>query len=182
MLAQMSILRTGTFTNSNGNKSKGKLWLLGANECKLSECTINQSKNGNSYITARFIRRPQYVYGLKTKVSFAPLQEFVFDYVRASEICNAFGHELKPKPDDMEFNVYMSHVKSRFRTFIGQGVQIVVSHTKEAKKDSYGFTEKRISYDEDSADVSFYRIKAEFRRIDKKVIVDWDKITTCFKT
>jgi len=141
MLSDLSRLRTTSYVNKNGTRSKGKLWLPGLNECTLDDVKIDTSRHGNVYIVCTFRRKPAHVHGLVTKISFAPHTEYVFGYERAKEICHAFGHDLVEAPHEMPFNDYFRHVYRRMVTFIGSHAKVVVSVCKEARRDEYGFAQ-----------------------------------------
>lgn len=168
----MSQLITTKYENSKGTKVSGKLFLLGENELMLTKCVLRQAVNKNYYIVLTFTCKPRNVYWLKGDVVFAPHHEFVFDYERAKVICNAFGHDLKPQPDDMELNAYMTAVARRIRTFVGRVVQTTVYYEKELRTDDYGEKAQRIIYYDKSEDIKDFRVRLSFNKPDWKFICD----------
>ena len=179
-LVEMSLLRSTKYINSKGTKVSGKLFLLGENIAKLSGISLKKTVNDKYYIVLTFTRKAANILGLKTKVTFAPHLDFVFDHERASDICTAFGHELKPKPEDMEMNIYMTHVARRFRTFMGRDVNVLVSYTKEPRKTPYGFVKQRVSGFNETCDITDFRQKMAFYSVDSQVQPDWTTIENMF--
>lgn len=174
-LAEMSRVHTQKFER-NGREISGKIMPMGENDAVLTSVGGGVGRNGNPYITLIFERESSYIQQLKTKVEWTPQYHFVFDYNGAQEVCIAFGHELKPKPEDMSFTVYFRHVYKRFKTFIGKDIQIVIGYIKEAKKDDYGDVVKRISYIEDSAAVEYVRS----RIVAFNTTADWEVLYNMF--
>ena len=175
-LVEMSLLRSMKYINNKGTKVSGKLFLLGENIAKLGGIVLKKAVNGKYYIVLTFTRKSADIVGLKTKVTFAPHLDFVFDYERANEICTAFGHELKPKPDDMEMNEYMTHVARRLRTFVGREVKVLVSYTKEPRKTPYGFVKQRVSGFNETCDITDFRQKMAFYGVGEDVETKWHVI------
>ena len=79
-LLEMSILRATKYKNSKGVRVSGKLLLLGDNTVKLANISLREAINGKYYIILTFTRKPASIEGLKSKVTFAPHWEFLFDY------------------------------------------------------------------------------------------------------
>lgn len=149
------------------------MFLLGENVIKLIDSSLYADKNGKYYITAKFSRKPASILGLKSKVTFATHIEYIFDYDRTHEICNAFGHELKTKPEDMEFNEYMTHLWRRVKSFKGKEVKVIVGYTKELRRDKYGIIAQRVVGFNETSDISDYRQELDFYTLDSKVKPDW---------
>jgi hypothetical protein len=181
-LVLLSNLRTTKYTNSNGTKVSGKLFLLGVNIAKLASCTLNAAKNGNYFLTVEITRKAAPIVGLMSKVTFAPHLDFVFNYERVNELCKAFGHELKPCPDSMQWNVYLSHVKRRVDTFVGKELKVSVMYVKQYRKDDYGFVEQRNVYYDLKRDIEDYRQEMTFHCIDEDVTIDWDVVEHRFNS
>ena len=172
ILYELASLRNGWYTNSNGNTSKGKLWLLGENECTLSGCELKLSRFNENYITVEFKRAPLWIDGLKTKVAFIPHTEFYFNEKGLKELCLACGHILKERPSDMSVSTYLSHVYKRVNTFIGTKLKASVSHYKEAAKDAYGETKMKDLLDE----LVFYKMKVEYFNVKEHIKIDYEKL------
>jgi len=134
ILSELSQLHNGVCDGK-----KGKLWLCGLNDCQITDVHLKQSKVGTYFITVTFKRKPCFVHGVKTKLYFVPHTEYYFD---TPPFISLF-HELKPKPDDMSKNEYLTHVARRVRTFIGNELKVVVAVYKELRKDEFGFNESR---------------------------------------
>ena len=180
ILMDMSQLVSVSYVNKNGNKSLGKLWLLGENECIISDCNIATARNGNKYIMVEFKRNPAPIYGLKGKVSFTPHIEFFFDN-KIGSLCAACGHELGVKPTDMDFNTYFTHVKRRVDTFIGNKLKVVVSRYNELRTDKYGDNFVREGNYIVDHDVYDNRMRIEsFHHIEERVEVDWNMLKNIF--
>jgi hypothetical protein len=174
-LIEMSKLHSQKYINSRGTKVTGKFFLLGENEAELIDVKMREAVNGNYYIIVSFSRKSCNVIGLKSNITFATEQVFVFDYEAAKELCNAYGHELKAKPDDMKLNAYMTAVARRIRTFIGKVVKVHVSYVKELRRDNFGIVEQRaIGVQRIETDVEDCRQKFSFSKI------DWLKIRNDF--
>lgn len=171
ILAQMAVTRTQKYRNSKDNLVSGKLMLFGENVVKLVRCEILTSKVNTTYLSLIFTCKPRKVHTLKTKLTFTPYQEFCFTEESVKDICKAFGHDLRDKPDDMDLNVYLRHVGARIGTFVGQEIKVVIGHEKVLKIDEYGFTVRSIIYKEDSRDLAYYRVKMLFNQI-----CDWNML------
>jgi hypothetical protein len=161
LLYAMSVLQTGTYTNKNGTQSKGKLFFIGENECTLSNAYYKLDKNNKAYIECVFTRKPEFVDGLKTKISFVRHSEFIFDYNRAKELCAAFGKELKEQRHDEDFNSYFRRVYKGVDTFIGRQLKVSVLYSKELKTDDYGEAVMRNVYYDRQDEVWFWRMKID---------------------
>ena len=173
ILSELAALRNGWYTNSNGNKSKGKLWIIGENECTISGCELKQSKFNDNYITVEFKRAPLWIDGLKTKVSFIPHTEFYFNEKGLIELCAACGHTLGERPPEMNLNTYLSHVYRRVNTFIGTKIKVVISSRKEAATDTYGETKMKNLIDE----LVFYKMKIEsYHHVKEHIKIDYEKL------
>jgi len=155
-LAVMSRLRPQGYINSKGNRVNAKLMPLGINKVTLASVNIGVAVNKNVYVSVIFTKPKSNVIQLKTIVTWCPQQEFIFDYEPARELCEAFGHDLKPCPEDMDKNTYMTHVGARIRTFIGRETEILIGYKKEPKLNDYGETIRRIIYIEDSGILEYY--------------------------
>lgn len=176
LLTEMSVLRTGYYTNSNGNTSQGKLWLLGYNNCQLSACELRTAKTGVHYIVIELKRKPVNVDGLKTKVSFVPHTDILFTKDLKNFLAG-FDHVLKPKPPDMDENTYIRHVKNRVDTLIGQEIKVVVTYSYEPRRDKYGYQIERNKYYDETYKVFDWRMNV-FYNINRDL--DWRKISSIF--
>jgi len=134
ILSELSQLHNGVCDGK-----KGKLWLIGLNDCTITDVHLKRSKIGTNFITVEFKRKPCFVHGVKTKLYFVPHTEYYFE---APPFIPLF-HELKPKPEDMPTNDYLFHVARRVKTFIGNELKVVVAICKELRKDEFGFNESR---------------------------------------
>lgn len=176
LLTEMSILRTGYHIH-NGKQTKGKLFLLGENECTLTGASYRLDKNGKAFIECIFKRNPCFVDGLKTKIAFVPHSLFVFDYDQANELCKAFGTPLKPQPDTEQFNDYFRRVCKGVNTFVSKKVKVAVSYSKHRRTDEYGEgVMKQIYYDRED-EVWDWRVNMLFN-IDEKF--DWWEVSRIF--
>lgn len=175
ILKELSILRVGYYTNSRGNRSTGKLWLLGENECVLSGVNLGYGKNGMSYIVAELKRKSENVLDLKTPVSFIVHEEYLFEN-RLKEFCSAFEHDLKPRPRDMEINTYIRHVFNRLKLFVGQRLKVAVSLYNEPQMDGYGSNVMRNKYYDRQEQVKYWRMNLVFYNINETKDLDYWKI------
>lgn len=180
LLTEMALLRPSSYVNSNGNKVSGKMWPLGLNWGQLIGVRLQDTKNGNKCIVCEFKRKPMDVIGYKTKITFAPHQEYIFDYDKAAEICHGYNYELKSKPDDMDLNTYLTHVARRIATFRGAWVQMVVEYKLEPRMDEYGFQEERNVYYNLKEKVFDWRMECMFYNINDQIDLDWWKLSRIF--
>ena len=181
LLSQLAILRNGYYENKNGTQTKAKLFFLGENVCTLAEVYFRFDKNNKMYLGCVFVKSPEFVHGLKTKLSFIRHTEYIFNEEKVIELCAAFGHELKPKPDTMPFNDYIGHVYRRVKTFIGKELKVAIRYEKERKTDDFGDSVMRQVYYDRQDEVWFWRMKIDmFYGINEQKEVDWLKISSIF--
>lgn len=172
----MSVLRNGYYNNDKGDVVSGKLWLLGYNTCQLSNVELRTAKTGVHYIIVELKRKPVHVYGLKTKVSFVPYVDILFTK-NLKNFLGGLGHYLKPKPSDMEENVYIRHVKNRLDILIGTEMDVVVTYSREPRKDKYGYQLERNVFYYETEKVFDWRMNVFYNT---KKDLDWRKISSIF--
>lgn len=128
-------IRSTTCLNGMGNKTIKRVFLNGVNIAKLESVRLLQSRIGTYYIEATFSRNPEKINGVREV--FADLIENVF-FDKLTELCAAFGHELKPRPDNYPLLSYLSAVCKRLNTFKGREIKIAVRAYSDVVKDEYG--------------------------------------------
>ena len=182
-LNKMAELYTQKYYNSKGNLVSGKLMLIGLNRVKLVAVSGGTSVNNNVYISCVFTRKPEHVIGYKTKISFTPHIEYFFNYDRIKEFCEAMGHDLKPKPEDMSNKDYMRHLYRRIRTFIGREVFILVGHKFDHIRDEYGDKKKKVLYYDMSIDMIIRRVEVISFHREKDIVSadEWNVLYNMFK-
>lgn len=158
-----------------GNKATKRAFLNGINIATLEKVKLSQSRTGRLYIELTFTRKPQIIHG--SKEQFAPLVDYLFfPSDKLIELCNAFGHELKPIPDAYPIVSYLRHVAQRINTFLGKELKVAVKTYNDVVKDDYGVIQKAAYINNAMLDKEVTRCEViNYYPVSDEPILDWNK-------